>query len=809
VLDAPPLLENATSIRAEEWAAGTNDCPFLAHRHGACSAHGMASRARASKVGFRGKLAWFGWLPLLGALVACGTSSGTGLTDTSGAGAGGIAGGAGPTVNVAEPKQLQRERERVRALLGSVEGLDAEQLVERYAATFEAAPSYEQSALLGLPLLQGSSLALDETELEALGSKGFVVSDRASFPSFAYGYQNIYMDDLPVYVSADSVLDAIHRSYDDILQDLERVVLLPELASLLDGMRARLAAGAGDALGAAALKDADVYLAVAASLSKGSTHSVVAGGDQSLVDELVAKATAHEGLQRVTLFGVQRDEDFSQYEPRGHYAAESELEQYFRAMMWLGRVDFRLLETQPDGAQLFRRRQLEGVLLMNELLDAELRAHFERIDSVLAAFVGEPDYMVPRQVPALLEALGVSSAAGVAEVSDEAIVGTLQAGGFGTQRISSHVMINGTRAGTTLPLSLSFALMGQRYVIDSHVFSNVVYDRVPTEPYRMMPNPLDVGFAVLGNDQAAQLLLPELERYGYAPALASMRVLADDHPSEFWSENLYNSWLASIRGLSPLDERAPSVAKSEAWGRRMLQAQLASWAQLRHDTVLYAKQSYTGGVECEFPDAYVDPYPQVFAGLQAYGEIGARLIQGLELAGPFGERVLQHFQKVSEVGNLLREMAEHELSGTSLTPEMLAFVNQAVVLDQGCGDPSIRSGWYHQLFYNTETAPDYDPTIADVHTQPTDEGGAPVGKVLHVATGMPRLMVVAVDTCSGPRVYAGLASSYFERTTEQFERATDEAWAESIRAGNPDDVSWLTDVVTRSSGPRLPFPEAE
>jgi hypothetical protein len=128
---------------------------------------------------------------------------------------------------------------------------------------------------------------------------------------------------------------------------------------------------------------------------------------------------------------------------------------------------------------------------------------------------------------------------------------------------------------------------------------------------------------------------------------------------------------------------------------------------------------------------------------------------------------------------------------------MLSFVNQAVVVSEGCGDPSLDGGWYYQLFFNPASAPDFDPTVTDVHTQPTDEAGNEVGRVLHVATGMPRLMVVAVDTCTGPRAYAGLASSYFETITQDFERLTDEAWAESIRGANPADVPWLTDVVTR------------
>ena len=36
--------------------------------------------------------------------------------------------------------------------------------------------------------------------------------------------------------------------------------------------------------------------------------------------------------------------DFSQFKPRGHYAGDSTLEAYFRAMIWLGRTDLRFLQ---------------------------------------------------------------------------------------------------------------------------------------------------------------------------------------------------------------------------------------------------------------------------------------------------------------------------------------------------------------------------------------------------------------------------------------------------------------------------------
>ena len=82
-----------------------------------------------------------------------------------------------------------------------------------------------------------------------------------------------------------------------------------------------------------------------------------------------------------------------------------------------------------------------------------------------------------------------------------------------------------------------------------------------------------------------------------------------------------------------------------------------------------------------------------------------------------------------------------------------------------------------------------------MHTQPTDEGGAPVGGVLHIGTGYARILVVVTEGCSGLRAYAGLASSYFERVTENFERLTDEAWAEQMPAAA--DPAWLSSIVAR------------
>jgi hypothetical protein len=90
------------------------------------------------------------------------------------------------------------------------------------------------------------------------------------------------------------------------------------------------------------------------------------------------------------------------------------------------------------------------------------------------------------------------------------------------------------------------------------------------------------------------------------------------------------------------------------------------------------------------------------------------------------------------------------------------------------------------------------PVVSDVHTQPTDAGGDDVGRILHVGTGLPRLIVVTVDTCDGAHAYAGLASSYYEQITEHWLRLDDAAWSTRIQgmAGDkPAEVEWTKSFV--------------
>jgi Protein of unknown function (DUF3160) len=689
----------------------------------------------------------------------------------------------------------QAEVDRLTALLNESDGLTADQLLARRAVPFQAQLGYDPKTAKNLDLIQASALKLDAAELAGLSKNGFVISDKRRYPHFGYGYKTVYSQDLPVYISADSILQAVHQSYDDILKALELEALIPELRALLTGMRGRLTGMT--ALDAQTHKDVDLFLTVAAGLLDESTSAT------GLAKQLIDKGKAASGMADIALFGVEdRIIDFSQFKPRGHYTDDPRLESYFRAMIWLGRIDFPFIHTDSaTSKQVLVRQSVNAAFALRALLDDAALARWKRLDRTIRAFVGEPDSMAPPEIDRLKADLGLA-AYDVSGVSDAALAQAIVAGSYGQQKILSQIVIQAPHDGPW-PLDAVFLFFGQRYTFDSHVFSNVVYDRVER---RMMPNPLDVAYAALGNDQAAKLLESELRKYPYVPALESMRRLGDEHGDAFWGANLYNLWQGALRALSPTADIAqggglPAVARTEAWGRRMLNTQLASWAQLRHDTILYVKQSYTSGVACEFPDAYVDPYPAFYARLQAFAQAGQAVTGELPLSSTsyLGGRIGKYFGNLLRVTTTLREMAELQRQGQPYRPEHLAFINQAVdTMPIGCGGPPGLQGWYADLFFNPETALEFDPTIADVHTQPTDEAGNPVGHVLHVGTGWVRSMITTVDTCMGPRAYAGVVYSYHEHITKDLERLDDPTWAKRFDNNQvPDDVSWMQDLIVK------------
>ena len=131
-------------------------------------------------------------------------------------------------------------------------------------------------------------------------------------------------------------------------------------------------------------------------------------------------------------------------------------------------------------------------------------------------------------------------------------------------------------------------------------------------------------------------LEPEIRKFNYAANLLAARQLLDGLPKTEWQSNIYVGWLDGLRQLFPQpdSDQFPRVMRSREWQRKQLQTTLASWAELRHDTILYAKQSYSGSIICEYPEGYVEPYPAFYGALKDLAREAATLLRNNDLDPP-------------------------------------------------------------------------------------------------------------------------------------------------------------------------------
>ena len=658
--------------------------------------------------------------------------------------------------------------------------------------------------------------SLTASELNLMEKNGFMVTERIAYTSFGRALHDMYAKDLPVFVTTDAVLYAMHKSYDDILMVVEQRVLLPGIESILSSLYNSMPALAasydeGASLLDSALHDVDLYVTMALSLAeneKKSPHLVSAG----LIDT-VWDAVAGEQMAFMPLFSkTERKIDFSQFTVRGHYTRTPSLGNYFKAMTWLGRIDFWLTLPEYKKEQWDPsdpRRMSMGACLLNELIDrASVRGKIAEIDRMLALLVGESDDLTPAELLDITERSHVTDASALlADTIYDVFRKTLVDDPRSEQKIlSDFIVMNGADSvPDTLPVS--FKILGQRFIVDSYILGNVVYDRIVhngTKILRMMPDPLDAMYA-LGNDDALPLLKSDLERYPYGAQLNNLRYLVDAYEPDFWNRSLYNTWLQAIRLLKPDDERTgvPLFMKTTAWHQEKLNTQLAAWSEIRHDNLLYAKQSYTGGSECSFPHSYIEPYPEFYRQIGCFADNAAACFpDGVSLSG-----IRTYFENLKSVMCRLDTLAQKELSGTAFSDSDKVFLQKMLFIETGSGAPPF-SGWYADMFYNKEVVEDSDYVIADVHTQPTDEGGNVVGRVLHVATGKINLGVfIAPSPSNGfaPMAYAGPVFSYYEKITNDFERLTDESWAASIRKDSlPRRPDWVNLFLADNTGEAMP-----
>lgn len=112
-------------------------------------------------------------------------------------------------------------------------------------------------------------LRLTKKDTEHLKSHGLVTLDTGQQLNFINAYQQIYAADLPVIITTDSILHALHKSYDAVLKELEENYFVPAIDRVLADCQAALAdehQTRKSGPWVASQRDVDLYLAVARAL---------------------------------------------------------------------------------------------------------------------------------------------------------------------------------------------------------------------------------------------------------------------------------------------------------------------------------------------------------------------------------------------------------------------------------------------------------------------------------------------------------------------------------------------------------------
>ncbi len=428
------------------------------------------------------------------------------------------------------------------------------------------------------------------------------------------------------------------------------------------------------------LKDVDIYVTVPLLLLE-QNASPYYPENNVMIDSILTWIYDEQGGVSSTIFSTTcRVMDWSQFKPRGHYVNNPEtginLEGYFRAMMWLGRIELYLIAPASYPVQCPNQtfedvqRQAIDAFLIDELFDlANASPIYEEMENVIKFFVGESDNVRLDHLDYLKQAISLNNPTELLDsLKMVEFQDTLMNQAFAYQLILSQILYSDPMSPDSIRPASAFMIFGQRFVIDSYVTGSVVFDRIiyfGDKICRLFPSTLDVLFS-LGNSASAQLLIDELDEFHYSTNLAALRYLIDHYDPDFWGSSIYNYWLNSVRKLNPPEDRSsyPEFMKTAAFWQQKMNTQLASWTELRHDNLLYAKQSYTGGTVCSYPYSFVEPFPEFYSSLNALSNEAYDYFTSLNFPNPaIKNKIIYYYGRCKGITDTLKTICEKELAG--------------------------------------------------------------------------------------------------------------------------------------------------
>ncbi len=624
------------------------------------------------------------------------------------------------------------------------------------------------------------SLALTAAEQQRLARDGVVVPARLGYADFTTAYYDIHRSQLPVYVSVDSILHTVFASHDILVAQLEQNSLIERLDAALGAMHCGLATAAAEYPPEVAA-DLDLYLTVARSLlARAEVPGELGDATTQAAAPLLRIIEEAGPVETIMLFGRERAFDASQFTPRGHYTADTGLEAYFRAAMWLSRVEMNLVSrdsrsSQPGYAPDPTETPREAVVAL-ALADLAERSgaltDLDALDRAWGAFAGAREDISLRQL------LALRKAAGIGRLTERDVPARLRAAvGDGYQRtVNVHPMPNVPR------LPAIATVLGPRITSDTRALAARSDDALPPV------QGVELGY-VLGHDRALAYVPqdPLLRRRLKATRDALAAAPAGD--------DLYASWLAAIRGLADRPRGAlPSFMDRPAFADLRLDSALVAYGQLRHNHVLLAAQYYDQG-GCEIPDGYVEPAPATYHALAAYAAKGRAVFAALDPRD--ASKGGAYYTRLERLMRVLEALSREELANRPLSASARRFlatiVERRIAMASGYMDTfpvATFDGWYLDLYPNVDTALRDAAFVADIAT--FDKNGQ--RGIRYLGAKGPRLGVFVIDTGGASRVMVGPVATGFQHTGPLDTRLTDDEatgiagdapWAASYTAAAP------------------------
>ncbi len=495
---------------------------------------------------------------------------------------------------------------------------------------------------------------------EELGKEGFQIRD-ANFLDLEGFYRMLKERGSPIFVSADAMLHIYHVLFDDALARKELQEIIPALEELLKKTIQKIEQKKFSGISTAASGELISYLKVSYAALKG-VESIKLSDSEKKEIEYINNAG---GIFKSALFGYE--EDFSQYKPRGHYTKNEDLARYFRSMMYMGRLTF-LAESKIVSEEICRKQTACALILSGTVKsDPELYERWKGIFEPISFLVGRSDDLTINDYAEVFAKLGLNFLALDKEGIDRAIAAIRLLPGPGIYSGLGAVFADtGKEADDKLGQTKGLRFFGQRFIIDSFLFTNLVYPRVgkflgtgrPFTMYsdmRVFPMGLD-----LANAMSIGIAQDILEASGnsayedYEKNMDAMRKVFSKMGSEEWSSTVYNKWLDVLNSLFYKSEK-----KGRSWLKRLLYTFLGGWAEIRHDTILYAKQSYDMKCTAIDPRYQKEEKAHYLRGMPEQNiEFFRKYRELVEMTGQFYKEDYSIQRRFLELGSIARRMTD-------------------------------------------------------------------------------------------------------------------------------------------------------